>query len=203
MDAALGKISTNVVVGARSHIHPTALVGLIGRAGDSQTIIGEDSEIASGTVIYAGARFGAGLRTGHGAVIHENNAIGDRSIVGTYATLGPGNRIGKHCCIHTGCFLENVTLGDDVFIGPNVVFTDDPHPPCRECAEFVGGATVGDGASIGANSTILPGVKIGAGALVGAGSVVTKDVPPAAVVAGNPARVIKDVSEVHCRAKHR
>ena len=201
MDERTRTLSKNVSVGEGSLIDASALVGLVGRAGDVQTVIGERSVIRSSSIIYAGVRAGRGLQTGHGALIRENNVIGDSVSIGTNATLEPGNRIGNGCRIHSGSFLENVTLGNDVFVGPNVVFTDDPHPPCVECTEFVGGAIVEDGAAIGGNATVLPGIRIGAGALVGAGSVVTKDVPAGMVVAGNPARVIKPVSDVVCRAK--
>ncbi len=100
--------------------------------------------------------------------------------------------------IHTGCFLELVTVEDDVFIAPNVVFADDPHPPCPRYEECVGGAVVKQGARIGSNATILPGVVIGREALVGAGSVVTRDVPMGAVVVGNPARIVSTVAELTC-----
>ena len=113
-----------------------------------------------------------------------------------------GNRIGNRVRIHTGCFLELVTIEDDVFVGPNVVFTDDPHPMnCPRYKDCKGGAVVRRLARIGANSTILPGVEIGEGALVGAGSVVVHDVPAGAVVAGNPARVIKQVAELDVPAR--
>ena len=93
-----------------------------------------------------------------------------------------------------------VTVEDDVFIAPNVVFADDPHPPCPRYEECVGGALVKSVARIGSNSTILPGVVIGRGALVGAGSVVVHDVPDGVVVAGSPARIIKRVDELECQA---
>jgi acetyltransferase-like isoleucine patch superfamily enzyme len=195
------EITDKLTLGAGTSVDETARVGVVGRAGAAEVVLGANSTIRSHTIIYAGVVAGARFNTGHGALIRENNRLGDEVSVGTNATLEPGNRIGDRCRIHSGCFLENVTLGNDVFVGPNVVFTDDPHPPCAECTEFVGGAIVGDGAAIGGNSTILPGIRIGAGALVGAGSVVTKDVPPGMVVAGNPARAIKPVSEVQCRAK--
>ena len=89
-------------------------------------------------------------------------------------------------------------MGRRVFLGPHVVFTDDPHPMCPRYLECVLGATVEDDVSIGANSTILPGLKIGAGSLIGAGSVVTKNVEAGSVVAGSPAARIKDVAELVC-----
>ena len=95
-----------------------------------------------------------------------------------------------------------VTLGDYVFIGPNTVFTDDPHPMnCPRYKECGGGAIVEEMAKIGANCTFLPGVKIGRGALVGAGSVIIKDIPEMVVAAGNPARIIKPITELTCRIK--
>ena len=124
--------------------------------------------------MYAGTTIGHQFQTGQGASIREDNEIGNDVSVGTNAVLEFRNRIGNHVRIHTGCFLEDVKIGDHVFVGPRVVFTDDPHPMgCPRYLECAGGATVGDFAKIGANSTILPGVLIGAYALVGAGSVVT------------------------------
>ena len=151
------------------------------------------------TTIYAGSIIGAGLQTGQGASIREGNVLGDDVSVGTNAVLEFGNRIGDRVRIHSGCFLELVTIEDDVFVGPNVVFTDDPHPMnCPRYKECKGGAVVRRLARIGANSTILPGVEIGENALVGAGSVVVHDVPAGAVVAGSPARVIKQVADLVC-----
>ncbi len=87
-----------------------------------------------------------------------------------------------------------MTIEDDVFIGPNVTFTNDKYPRSKGEWKLLK-TVVKKGASIGAGSVILPGITIGENAMVGAGSVVTKDVPPNAVVAGNPARVIKNISE--------
>ncbi len=161
--------------------------------------IGGQATVRPFTTIYAGNIIGDRLQTGQGASIREDNLIGHDVSVGTNAVLEFGNKIGDRVRIHSGCFLEMVTVEDDVFIGPNVVFTDDPHPMgCPRYKECKGGAVVRRLARIGANSTILPGVEIGENALVGAGSVVIEDVPAGAVVVGNPARIIKRVSDLLC-----
>jgi UDP-2-acetamido-3-amino-2,3-dideoxy-glucuronate N-acetyltransferase len=84
---------------------------------------------------------------------------------------------------------KGVTIEDDVFVGPNATFTNDKHPRSRQWLDEHPATIVRRGASIGANATILPGLEIGVGAMVGAGAVVTRSVPPHAVVVGNPARI--------------
>ena len=198
-------IFPGVQLGEGTVVEPGARIGVPPRGaepGERPTVIGPNCRIRSGTVIYAGAVLGANVQTGHSAMIREDNVIGDRCSVGTFAVLEPGNRIGEGTRVHSHCFLENVTLGRRFFLGPGVVFTDDPHPPCPRYDECVGGATVEDDASIGGNATILPGVRIGARSLVGAGSVVTRDVEPDTVVAGSPARAVRKVAELICHAGH-
>lgn len=191
-----------LALGAGVSVDESAVLGALPRNPAYRELkIGANSVIRSHTVVYAGVTAGDNFQTGHGAMIRENNVIGNNVSVGTHATLEAGNRIGDGTRIHSGCFLENVTLGENVFVGPNVVFTDDPHPPCPKCTASIGGALVGSGAAIGANSTILPGVRIGENALVGAGSVVTKDVAAGTIVAGNPARQMPKLrSELTCRS---
>ena len=85
---------------------------------------------------------------------------------------------------------DGITLEDDVFVGPNVTFTNDLQPRSRNAAAQLLPTLVKKGASLGANATILPGLTIGEGAMVGAGSVVTKNIPPGVTVVGNPARIV-------------
>ena len=143
----------------------------------------------------------------------ESSQIGVGTRVWAFAHVLPGARIGADCNICDHVFIENdVVVGDrvtvkcgvqlwdglrvedDVFIGPNATFTNDPFPRSRQYPEAFAQTTIGRGASIGANATILPGVSIGRYAMIGAGAVVTRSVPPHAIVMGNPARITGYVS---------
>jgi UDP-2-acetamido-3-amino-2,3-dideoxy-glucuronate N-acetyltransferase len=126
--------------------------------------------------------------------------IGDDSKVGTFVEIQKGAKIGCRCKISSHSFIcEGVTIEDEVFVGHGVMFTNDLFP--RAVAASGQLQTESDwqciptlvkrGASIGSGATILCGVTIGEAAMIGAGSVVTRDVPPGAVVAGNPARILK------------
>ena len=126
--------------------------------------------------------------------------LGDDVKVGTFVEIQKGVKIGNRCKISSHSFLcEGVTLEDDVFIGHHVVFTNDRHPRATNAdgrlqteADWACVPTlVKRGASIGSGVVLLCGITIGEKALVGAGSVVTKDVPAGAIVAGNPARLVK------------
>lgn len=131
-------------------------------------------------------------------------SIGDNSKIGTFVEIQKNAEIGKNVKISSHTFIcEGVKIEDDVFIGHNVSFINDKHPRSTNAS---GGlqteidwkvvpTIVKRGASIGTSSTILCGVTIGESAIVGAGSVVTRDVPPGTVVAGNPARFLKLVEE--------
>lgn len=138
----------------------------------------------------------------------QSKNIGAGTRVWQFSVVLGGAVIGADCNVNSQCFIENdVVLGDrvtvkcgvylwdgmrvgnDVFIGPNATFVNDPFPRSKQYPEAFAGVVIEDGASIGANATILGGVRIGKNAMVGAGSVVTKDVPDNAVVFGNPAVV--------------
>ena len=126
--------------------------------------------------------------------------IGDDSQIGTFVEIQKNARVGRRCKISTHAFIcEGVTIEDECFIGHHVVFINDRHPKAanpdgslqNDADWTVVPTRVERRASIGSGAVILCGVTISEGALVGAGSVVTKDVPPFAVVAGNPARVLR------------
>lgn len=198
-----GKIYKNVKIGSGSIIEPGAIIGLPPsdkKNGELSTIIGESAYIRANSVIYAGVKIGKNFQTGPSVLIRENNIIGDNVVVWHGTTLNPDNVIRDNCRIHAGCFLEMVTLGKSVFLGPRVTFTDDPHPiipiQFKECLR---GAIVGDGAVIGGGVTILPHIKIGGKAVIGAGAVVVKNIPGSKVAVGNPAKVIKNIVEVICK----
>jgi acetyltransferase-like isoleucine patch superfamily enzyme len=196
------KIYENVEIGEGSIIEGPCVLGKPPRGkkdGELALVIGKSAIIRPFTTIYAGNIIGDHFQTGQGASIRENNIIGDHVSVGTNAVLEFENRIGNHVRIHSLCFLEMTTVGNNVFFGPNVVVTDDPHPMlCPKYKECKGGAKIADLVKIGAHVTLCPGIKLGKNALVGAGSVVTKDVAENTVVAGNPAKKIKKTDELIC-----
>ena len=132
--------------------------------------------------------------------------IGDETKIGAFVEIQKNARIGRRCKISSHTFIcEGVTIEDNVFIGHGVMFTNDIYPRATsldgqlqsEADWKVEKTVVKQGASIGTGATILPKTCIGENAIVGAGSVVTKDVPANAVIAGNPARVLRylDVSQ--------
>lgn len=144
----------------------------------------------------------------------QSSAIGEHTRIWQFVVVLPGARIGKDCNVCSHCFIENDVLigdrvtiksgvqlwdglrvADDVFIGPNVSFTNDRYPRSRQYPERFETTTLETGVSIGAGAVILPGLVIGKGAMVGAGAVVTRDVPPGALVLGNPARVVRKLDD--------
>lgn len=142
----------------------------------------------------------------HPQALVESKKIGKDTRIWAFAHVLPGAEIGEDCNICDHTFVENdvvignrvtikcgvyiwdgIRIEDDVFIGPNVVFTNDRFPRSKQYPEAFLVTIIRRGASIGANATLLPGITIGQNAMVGAGAVVTRNVPPNAIVVGNPA----------------
>jgi acetyltransferase-like isoleucine patch superfamily enzyme len=139
----------------------------------------------------------------------QTTAIGERTRIWQFVVILPKAVIGDDCNICSHCLIENdvilgnrvtvksgvqlwdgLRVGDDVFIGPNATFANDKFPRSRQHLDNVVATVIEEGASIGAGATILPGIRIGRHAMVGAGAVVTRSVPPNAIVVGNPARIV-------------
>lgn len=158
----------------------------------------------------------------HPAALVESSAIGRGTRVWAFAHVLPGAVIGEDCNICDHVFVENdvrvgdrvtikcgvqlwdgVTLEDDVFVGPNATFTNDAFPRSKQYPQAFARTVVKRGASIGANATLLPGITVGQNAMIGAGAVVTRDVPPNAIVTGNPGRITGyvDTPKAHAEIK--
>lgn len=151
-------------------IHPLADV--------KSTTIGKDTRVWQYSVIFAEA------------IIGENCNICAHTLIENDVTIG------NNVTVKSGVYLwDGTRIENDVFIGPNATFTNDPMPRSKIYPESFSGITVKQGASIGANATLLPGITIGRYAMVGAGAVVTKDVPERAVVIGNPATITRYLEE--------
>jgi acetyltransferase-like isoleucine patch superfamily enzyme/dTDP-4-dehydrorhamnose 3,5-epimerase-like enzyme len=142
-------------------------------------IIEEGATIGKDTRIWAFAHVSAGV------------VIGDDCNICDFTFIEPGVRIGNRVTVKCGVYLwEGIVLEDDVFVGPNATFTNDKFPRSRQHPDQLLRARICRGASVGANATILPGLRIGEKAMIGAGAVVTHNVPPNAIVVGNPACII-------------
>lgn len=145
----------------------------------------------------------------HPRGICETKSVGDATRIWAFTHVLSGAQIGADCNISDHVFIENdVIIGDrvtvksgvqlwdgvrlenDVFIGPNVAFANDKYPRSKKYPAASSTTTIAKGASIGAGAVLLPGIRVGRNALVGAGAVVTKNVPPNAIVIGNPARIV-------------
>ena len=141
-------------------------------------------------IVDYGVKLGSGTKVWHFVHIMKDAKIGKDCIVADYVYVGRGVKIGNKVKLENRATVyEGVTIEDNVFVGPHVTFTNDPYPRSLNSDWKILPTLVKEGSSIGAGAVIVCGVTIGENALIGAGSVVTDDIPPHALVYGNPARV--------------
>lgn len=198
--ADTAKILQNVHLGENITIEDYVIIGAPPtkrKEGELKTVIGDNAVIRSHSVIYAGNRIGNNFQTGNNVNIREENAIGNNVSIGTKTVVEFKAKIEDNVRIHSQAFIPEYTiLKEGCWIGPNVVITNAKYPKSLKAKEFLEGVVIEENAKIGANVTILPGITIGKNALIGAGSVVTENVLPGKVMAGNPIKIIKDVQSL-------
>jgi len=194
-------IYDNVVIGDDSIVGPGVTLGepmsdVYSQASDYSNpplVIGRNSIIRSGSIIYAGSSFGPRLETGHRVTIRERTTAGTNFRAGTLSDIQGHCEFGEFVRLHSNVHIgQKSSIGNYVWIFPYVVLTNDPHPP----SSCMVGCTVDEFAVIATMSVILPGVRVGRDALVGAGSIVVDDVGERDVVVGNPAKRVASVEEI-------
>ena len=206
-DAEVGEhvvVHPGTTVGAGCVFQDHAVVGKPPKLGGRSTasreapppaVLGEGVAVCAGAVILAGAEVGDGVVIGDQAQVRERSRIGSQSVVGRGSAVDNDVTIGDRVSIQTNCYITaGTTIEDDVFVGPGVTLTNDntmarhekgpPDAPTLRRACRVGGGVV-----------ICPGVEVGEEAFIAAGAVVTEDVEPRAVMAGVPARKIREVAD--------
>jgi acetyltransferase-like isoleucine patch superfamily enzyme len=194
------ELGDDVVVGDYAVLgkHPTLGRSSTAARGDLPPLtIGDGSAVLAGAIVFAGTRLGARVIVGDQACIRERCELGDEVVVGRASHVENDTTIGARTRIQANSYITAYsTLGEDVFVAPCVVTTNDNYMgrTDRRHAERRG-PTIRRGARIGGGAVLLPGIEIGEEAFVGAGAVVLEDVPARAVVVGNPARKIRDVPD--------
>jgi UDP-3-O-[3-hydroxymyristoyl] glucosamine N-acyltransferase len=188
----------DIVVGKGLQADASAIIGYrSSRARPVELVLGVDAVIRSGTVVYLGSRIGARFQAGHNVVIREECEIGDDVSVWSNSVIDYGCRIGDRVKIHSNCYIAQFSeIADGAFLAPGVTIANDLYPGQASSAAVMSGPSIGAGAQIGVNVTILPFVRIGAGCLIGAGAVVVRDIPDGTVAFGNPATVQGEVSDL-------
>ena len=157
--------------------------------------LGAGTVVSTGAIVFAGSRIGARAIIGDQACVRERCDVGDDVVIGRGSLVENDTTVGDRTKIQADAYVTAyTTLEEDVFIAPRVITTNDNFMGRTEKRHALRkGPTIRRGARVGAGAVICPAVEIGAEAFVGAGAVVVKDVPPQAVVVGNPARVLRDV----------
>lgn len=166
-------------------------------------MIGADVYIDPTALVQAGAQVGSGTKIWNWTKVRESARIGSNCIISQCVYIDAEVVIGNECKVQNGVSVyHGVTMGDRVFVGPNVTFTNDLYPRAQNPGWTVSPTRIEDGASIGANATIICGVTLGANCMVAAGAVVTRDVPAHGLVMGQPARLVDYVTVAGERLHH-
>jgi acetyltransferase-like isoleucine patch superfamily enzyme len=187
-------VGDNAVVGKRPTLGRRSTAR---RAELPPLVVGEGSAILACAVVFAGSRLGRGVVVGDQACVRERCEIGDDVVIGRGSLVENDVTIGARTRIQANAYVTAYSiLEEDVFVAPGVTTTNDNYMGRTEARlAQMRGPTIRRGARVGGGAVLLPGVEVGEEAFVGAGAVVLRDVPPRAVVVGNPARRIRDVSD--------
>ena len=188
------KVLDGAVVGKQPSLSPRSTAS---RDPLAPTVIGDGTIVSTGAIVFAGSRIGARVILGDQSCVRERVAIGDDVVVGRGSLVENDTTIGAMTKIQADAYITAYsTLEEHVFIAPCVVTTNDNFMGRTERRhELIKGPTIRRGARVGGGAILCPAVEIGEEAFVGAGAVVTKDVPPRALVVGNPARVVREVPD--------
>lgn len=158
--------------------------------------IGAGATICCGAVVLAGAQIGAGAIVGDQAFVRERSVVGERSVIGRGSVVDNDVTVGARAKVQTNVYLTAFSVvEDDVFVGPCATTTNDDAMGRLAPGTRLRGATLRRACRIGGGAVLTPGVEVGEEAFVAAGAVVTRDVPPRAVVMGVPARVVREVPD--------
>ena len=183
-------VEDGAVLGKRPRLAPGSAA-----AGDvPPLVIGAGAKVCCGAIVFAGATIGAGAIVGDQAFVRERSTIGERSVVGRGSVVDNDVAVGARVKIQTNVYLTAFSVvEDDVFVGPCAMTTNDDAMGRLAAGTPLHGATLRRACRIGGGVVLTPGVEVGEEAFVAAGAVVTRDVPPRAVVMGVPARVVREV----------
>lgn len=201
----MSELAPETVRGAGCVIEYGAVVGKVPRLGRASrasraapgpAVLGERVTVCAGAVVYAGAELGADVVVGDGAQVRERSRVGAGSVIGRASSVDNDVVIGARVKLQTGVYVTaGSVVEDDVFLGPGALTTNDDTMGRHAPGEGLAGVTLRRACRIGGGAVLCPGVEVGEEAYVAAGAVVTRDVPPRAVVMGVPARVVREVGE--------
>jgi acetyltransferase-like isoleucine patch superfamily enzyme len=185
------------VLGKRPRLRASSSATTAARAASPSPLVLEPgATICCGAVVYTGARIGQNVIIGDQTQIRERATVGAETVIGRGSSIDFDVTVGERVVIQTGVYVTGGTVvEDDVFLGPAVITTNDDSMGRHAPGECLRGATLRRACRVGGGAVLVPGVEIGEEAYVAAGAVVTRDVPPRAVVMGVPARVVREVGE--------